>query len=76
MTPSEGKDSDSSNSRKTFIMLMIYCSYVLTCSIDSFGSFLSLPPSVVVVNLIGTMKSNQAFELFFFFLSHVFLLLL
>ena len=58
MTPSEGKDSASSDSRKAFIILMIYCPYVLTCSIDSFGSFLSLPPSVVVVNLIGTMKSN------------------
>ena len=44
MTPSEGKDSDSSDSRKTFIIffnlnLFIYYSYVLTCSVDSSGFF-------------------------------------
>ena len=51
MTPSEGKDSDSSDSIKTFIMcfIMFYCfyyvfMYVLTCFIDysSFFSFSSL----------------------------------
>ena len=53
-----------------------------TFTIDSFGffffSFLFPLPSVVV-NFIGTMKSNKSFELFFiffFFLSHIFLLLL
>ena len=53
MTPSEGKDSDSSDSRKTVII-------VLTCSVDSFGFFLFsfLSPSVVVVDFIGTMKSK------------------
>ena len=60
MTPTEGKDSDSNNSKKS-----IYNSYVLTCSIDSFGFFLFsffffclFSPSVVVVDFIGTMKSN------------------
>ena len=53
MTPSEGKDSDSSDSRKTCY------SYVLTCSVDSFGFFcLPHPSSVIVVDFIGTMKSN------------------
>ena len=28
-------------------------------------SFLRPPPSIVVVDFIGTMKSNKAFELFF-----------
>ena len=32
VTPREGKDSDSNDSRKTFII-------VLTCSVDSFGFF-------------------------------------
>ena len=53
MTPSEGKDSDSSDPRKTLIL-------VLTCSVDSFGFFFFpfSSPSVVVVDFIGTMKSN------------------
>ena len=53
-------------------------SYVLTCSVDPFvfSYFFSLPPTpIVVVDLIGTMKSNWYFELFFFLLSHIFLLL-
>ena len=53
MTPSEGKDSDSSDSRKTFIILMF--SLVLEMLLDF--SFLS-HPSVVVVDFIGTMKYN------------------
>ena len=52
MTPSEGKDSDISDSRKTFIIL------VLTCSVDSFGFFFLPLPPVVVVDFIGTMKSS------------------
>ena len=40
MTPSEGKDSDSSDSRS------IYHSFVLTYSIDSLDFF---PPAAVVV---------------------------
>ena len=63
MTPSEGKDPDSSDSRKTF----------LTCSVDSLGffsfSFFLFLPSVGVVDFIGTMKSNSAFELSFSFFS-------
>ena len=57
MTPKEGKDSDSSDSRKTFIIL------VLTISVDSIGLFPPFllrffTPSVVDVDFIGTMKSN------------------
>ena len=53
MTPRERKDSDSSDSRKTFINY----SYAFTCSVDSFGFFFPFfPPSVVY--FIGTMKSN------------------
>ena len=55
MTPSERKDSDSNGSREIFIIL------VLTCPVDSFGFFFFFsfyPPSVVVVDFIGTMKSN------------------
>ena len=47
VTPSEGKDSDSSDS---------------TCSVENFGIFISFfalsPTSVVVVDFIGTRKSN------------------
>ena len=50
MTPSTGKDSDSSDSRKAFIILMF--SLVLQILLDFFF------PSVVVVNFVGTMKSN------------------
>ena len=53
MTLSEGKDSDSSDSKN------IYYSYFLTCSVDSFEFFPPFSsPSVVVVDFIGTMKSN------------------
>ena len=40
VTPSEGKDSESSDSRKN-----IYYSYVLTCSVDSFGFPHTPPPA-------------------------------
>ena len=59
MTPNEGKDSDSSDSRKTFI------THFLTCSVDSFRFFFFFP-SVIVVDFIGTKKSNEAFEILFF----------
>ena len=54
MTPREGKDTDSRDSRKTFIILM------LTCSVDSLGFFLFLFffHAVLVVDFFGTMKSN------------------
>ena len=56
VTPRERKDSDSNDSRKIFIIL------VLTCSVDSFGFFFPFfpfyPTSVVVVDFIGTVKSN------------------
>ena len=64
MIPSAGKDSDSSDSRKTFIILIF-----LTCSVDCFGFlflFFAFPHSVVHVDFIGTKKSNYAFDLFFF----------
>ena len=73
MTPSEGKDSDSSDSTKTFIILCFGLSYrFFWISFGNWISFYSLLPShpaVVLVNFIGTMKSNRTFELFFF---HVF----
>ena len=53
MTATAGKDPDSSDSRKN-----IYYSCVLTCSVSSFGFFSFFPPSVVVVDFIGDMKSN------------------
>ena len=66
-TPSEGKDSNSSDSRKTFIILMfrrvlwILWASLVAQLVDSFGFFFlfsPFSPSVVVVNFIGTMKSN------------------
>ena len=55
-TPSKGKDPESSDKKN------IYYSYVLTCYVDSLGFFFLFfsfpPPSVVIVNFIGTMKSN------------------
>ena len=54
-----------------------YYSYVLTCSVDSFGFFFFFPPSAVVVNFIGTKKSNWSFELFLIsFLSHIFIIVI
>ena len=51
MTPSEGKDSDSSDSRKTLIILIF-----LTCYVESFRFSFSSP--TFVVDFIGIMKSN------------------
>ena len=48
VTPREAKDSDSSDSRKN-----IYYSYVLTCSVYSFGFFPLSPLSVVVVDFMA-----------------------
>ena len=53
MAPMEGKDSDSSDSRKTFINY----SYILTFSVVYSDFFSLFPPSVVVVDFISTMKS-------------------
>ena len=63
MTPKEGKDCDSSDSRKTFIILMfrrvlwILWASLVAQLVDSFG-FFSSPIRLVIVNFIGTMKSN------------------
>ena len=55
MTPSEGKDPDSSDSGKTLFLCF-------DLSVDFFGFFsfffLSPPPPPIVVDFIGTMKSN------------------
>ena len=61
MSPSEGKDSDSSDSRKTSIILMF--SLVLYILVDF---FLFFPPSVVVDDFIGTTKSIKLLSFFFF----------
>ena len=53
MTPSEGKDADSRDSRKTFIILIFWL--VLQFILDF---FFFTSPSVVVVDFIGTKKSN------------------
>ena len=50
MTPSEGKDADSRDKKN------IYYSYILT-AVVSFGFFIFFS-SVVVVDLISTMKCN------------------
>jgi len=55
VTPSEGKDSDSSDSTKTFILIFWL---VLQILLDFVPFFPLSSPSVVVVNFIGTMKSN------------------
>ena len=52
VTPSEGKDSDSRLKKN------IYYSSVLTCSVDSFGFLFPFPPSLAVIDFIGTMRSN------------------
>ena len=57
MTLREGNNSDSSDSRKTFITLM----FDFLCRvfwIFFFLFFFFLSPSIVVVNFIGTIKSN------------------
>ena len=46
MTPKEGKDSDSSDSRKTFIIL------VLTISVDSVGFFFPLASAFFLPHLL------------------------
>ena len=68
MTPREGKDSDSSDSRKKHLLFLcfhLFCRFFWIFFSPAF-------PSVVVVDFIGTMKSNLAFELFFFFVSVTF----
>ena len=61
VTPSKRKDSDRSDSRKTFIILMVF--YLFS---RFFWIFFLPPPHTVIVNFIGTIKSSQVFELFFF----------
>ena len=53
----QGKDSDSSGSRKTFIIL-IFTFSVDTCGFCVVVFFSFFPSSVVVVGFIGTKKSN------------------
>ena len=57
MTPSEGKDADNSDSRKIFIIFIF--SLVLWILLYIFFFSLSFSsPSFVVVDFIGTKKSN------------------
>ena len=52
--PSEGKDTDSSDSRKTLFLFFDF-------SVEFFGFlflFPFIPLSIVVVDFLGTMKSN------------------
>ena len=65
---SEGKESHSSDSRKSFIIRM----FALQILFDFFSFF---PPSVVVINFISSKKSNSTFKFFFFFSQTHFLLL-
>ena len=52
LTPSKGKDSDSSGSRKTLFLFfdLLYRFFWIF--------FFFFPPSVVAVDFIGTKKSN------------------
>ena len=53
MSPSEGKDTDSSDSRKTLFLFFDF-------SVEFFGFlflFPFIPLSIVVVDFLGTMKS-------------------
>ena len=68
MTASETKDSDSSDSRKTFIILIfdLYCRFFWI-----YFSFFS--SSVVVVNFPALRNLIKHLSFFFFFLlSHIF----
>ena len=58
VTPSEVKVSDNTDSSKTFIILSFL--FVLWILLDFFFHFLFsfCPPYVVVVDFIGTKKSN------------------
>ena len=65
-------DCDSQQGERTLSAVTqekrLLFSYVLTCSVDSFGFFflfVSSPHLIVAVDFIGTMKYNEAFELFF-----------
>ena len=51
-------------------MFDLFCSFFWICFSLTFFPFLFFPfplPPVVVVNFIGTMKSNEGFEFVFFF---------
>ena len=56
VTSSEEKDSDRSDSRKIFTIL-IFC-LVLQFLLEFFPFFFPFSSSVIVVNFISTMKSN------------------
>ena len=64
VTPSKGKDSDSSDSRQNSLFLF----FDLFPRFFWIFSFSFSPSSVVVFNFIGTKKSSYAFELFKFFI--------
>ena len=67
VTPREGKDSDSSDSRKPLFLWFDFSYRFFWISFSLISS------SVVVVDFIGSKKSSSAFELLFFFLlSHIF----
>ena len=53
MTPSKGKDSDSNNSKEKYLLFLCFH---LFCRFFQIFSFFS--PLCVVVDFIGTMKSN------------------
>ena len=53
MTPSDRKDSDSSDSRKTLVL-----GFDLLCRFFWIFSFFLFSPSVVVVDFVGNMKPN------------------
>jgi len=63
--------------RERTLIAVIQEKHLLFVSFDLFCRFfwiffpLFFPPSVVIINFIGTLKSNETFE-FFFFLSLIF----
>ena len=65
MTPFKGKDADSRDSRKTFIIL------IFLLALKFLLEFFSSPPPIVVVNFISTIESISTFEFFF---NHTFYL--
>ena len=58
MTPIEGKDTDSNDSRKIFIILLFLLVLQFLLDFLSFFLFSFFHPSVVVVDFISTMESN------------------
>ena len=60
MIPSKGKDSDSSDSRKTFILLIfdLLCRFFWIFLLFFFPSPYPHPPGIVVVNFFGGALRN------------------